>query len=232
VSRRQWVRGNIECAVVAGAASVMEIADCCGPMAVHTYYLDSDYRVTHIPTGMAFPPPARFTQAKSARRFARLLLTKEPAEFWNEKTGIATEPMAIDEWFMRAQAAFFAACRDMAIDSATRPGYTARTEGGSPMAEQTEIKGFEQERIPSIERIAAKFGEKRNLVAGLKDEMKNLAYKLREAMHEHEAQLFQQEDDMGEDVLVYERGDFRVIVKGKESLNVKIKADGKGAEPE
>lgn len=98
--------------------------------------------------------------------------------------------------------------------------------------DQDTIPGFEQKRIAAIERVASKFDEKRALIGGLNDEKDNLEFKLRETMHANEAELDRQEGADGETLLVYKRGDFNVVVKTKESLNVKIKADSKGAEPE
>jgi hypothetical protein len=98
--------------------------------------------------------------------------------------------------------------------------------------EQEAFAGFDQKRIPAIERIASKFDEKRALVGGLKGEMDNHEFKLREAMHANEKELDKQQGADGETLLVYKRGDFNVVVKTKESLNVKIKAGSSGAEPE
>lgn len=92
--------------------------------------------------------------------------------------------------------------------------------------------GFEQRRIPAIERVASKFDEKRAIIGGLNDEKDNLEFKLREVMHANETELDKQASADGETLLVYKRGDFNVVVKTKESLNVKIRADSKGAEPE
>lgn len=95
-------------------------------------------------------------------------------------------------------------------------------------AEQTEIPGTERKRIPAIERAASKADEKRSVIGGLNDELKNLVAKLSEVMHANEDQLDKEETENGEKVIVYQRGDYRVVVKYKESVNYKIKKESKG----
>jgi len=97
-------------------------------------------------------------------------------------------------------------------------------------AEQTEIPGTERKRIHAIERAAAKADEKRTIINGLNDELSNLVAKLSEVMHANEDQLDQEENEKGEKVIVYKRGDYKVVVKYKESVNYKIKKASKGEE--
>jgi hypothetical protein len=99
-------------------------------------------------------------------------------------------------------------------------------------ATQTEIPGTERKRIPAIERAAAKADKKRSIINGLTDELKNLVAKLSEVMHTHEADLDREENDKGEKLIVYKRGDYSVAVKYKESVKYKIRANSKGEEPE
>ncbi len=94
--------------------------------------------------------------------------------------------------------------------------------------EQTEIPGFEQDRIPAIERAANKADAKRSIIGGLNDELDTLEYKLSEAMHANEDKLDKQEDTKGIELLVYKRGDFNIVIKKKESVNYKIKEASKG----
>lgn len=94
--------------------------------------------------------------------------------------------------------------------------------------EQTEIPGAERKRIPAIERAAGKADEKRSVINGLNDELSNLVAKLSEVMHANEEQLDHEENDKGEKVIIYKRGDYKVVVKYKESVNYKIKKASKG----
>jgi len=97
--------------------------------------------------------------------------------------------------------------------------------------EQTEIPGTERRRIRSIENAASKADAKRSIINGLEDELKNLVAKISEQMHLKEAELDVEENDKGEKMLIYRRGDFNVVVKYKESVNYKIKSDSKGEPP-
>jgi hypothetical protein len=104
--------------------------------------------------------------------------------------------------------------------------------GEGTKAVQSEIPGTEQERIGALERQADKLQEKRDIVAGLQDEMANIEFKIREIAHEHEAKL-QVEDDpkTGGRNLVYRRGDYNIVVKqGKETVNVKIREASRGTD--
>ena len=60
------------------------------------------------------------------------------------------------------------------------------------------------------------------------DELKNLVAKISEQMHLKEAELDVEENEKGERMLIYRRGDFKVVVKYKESVNYKIKAESQG----
>jgi xanthine dehydrogenase molybdopterin-binding subunit B len=92
-------------------------------------------------------------------------------------------------------------------------------------AKQTEM--FEQGKIPTIEKYADVFDEKRALIAGLTGERNNAELKLAEAMHKNADKVQKEGGD-----LIYVRGDYKVIVKqGKETVNVKIKDAAKGTEP-
>jgi len=103
-------------------------------------------------------------------------------------------------------------------------------EGTTPV--QGEIPGTERKRIRAIENAASKADAKRSIINGLSDELKNLVAKLSEKMHEHEAELDHEENDKGEKVIVYKRGDFNVVVKYKESVNYKIKGESTGDVPD
>lgn len=95
------------------------------------------------------------------------------------------------------------------------------------MAKPKQVEMFEQKRIPTIEKWADTFDEKRQLVSGLTAERDNALFKLAEAMHKNEAALDRQSDAKGGTLLVYKRGDYTITVKGKETVNVKIKAASK-----
>lgn len=98
---------------------------------------------------------------------------------------------------------------------------------------QGELAGFEQKRVPAIERWAAKYDQTRESINGLTEELKNREFKLREAVHEHEAEVDHQESEDGDELLIYKRGDVNVVVKrGKEKVNVKIGEKLKGEPPE
>lgn len=96
---------------------------------------------------------------------------------------------------------------------------------------QEEIPGTERKRIPAIERAASKADEKRTIINGLNDELTNLVAKLSEVMHANEEQLDHEENEKGEKVIVYKRGDYKVVVKHKESVNYKVKKASQGGEP-
>lgn len=99
-------------------------------------------------------------------------------------------------------------------------------------AQQIPMEGFEQVKIPAIERWAAKYDEKRSIIDGLETELANAEFKLAEEMHANADKLDHQQGKNGVQMLVYERNDFRVIIKGgKEKVNVKIGEKSKGAEP-
>jgi hypothetical protein len=100
--------------------------------------------------------------------------------------------------------------------------------GGNTVAVQGEIPGTERKRITAIEDAAAKADTKRSLIGGLGDELKNLVAKLSEVMHEHEGELDQEENEKGERVIVYKRGDFNVVVKYSETVNYKVRQESKG----
>lgn len=99
------------------------------------------------------------------------------------------------------------------------------------MAKPKQEDMFPQKKINAIEKWADKFDEKRALIAGLTGERDNAELKLREAMHSNEDALDVQSDPAtGEKILVYKRGDYKVVVKqGKEVVNVKIKDASKDA---
>lgn len=98
-------------------------------------------------------------------------------------------------------------------------------------AEQTEIPGTERKRIPAIERAASKADEKRSIINGLSGELDNHVAKLSEVMHANADQLDHEENEKGEKVIVYKRGDYKIVVQYKESVKYKIKKASKGEEP-
>jgi hypothetical protein len=99
-------------------------------------------------------------------------------------------------------------------------------------AEQTELAGFEQEKVATIEKWAAKFDQHRETRNGITEEMDNAEFKLREAMHANESKVDHQKSEDGDELLVYKPGDYNVVVKrGKEKVNVKIGEKSKGEEP-
>jgi hypothetical protein len=103
------------------------------------------------------------------------------------------------------------------------------TDAPNTVAVQSEIPGTEQKKIEEIETYASKYEAKRAIINGLQDELTNIEFKLREAMHEHEDEVDKQESEDGDKLLVYKRGDYNVVVKrGKEKVNVKIKDASKG----
>lgn len=85
--------------------------------------------------------------------------------------------------------------------------------------EQTELAGFEQKRIPAIERAIMKADEKRAVIEGLKEELKNLEHKVREVLHENIEQLDHQENEEGGARIVYKRAGFEAELKGHERLS-------------
>ena len=89
------------------------------------------------------------------------------------------------------------------------------------MAKQKQevMTGFAQETIPAIESAISKADEKRAIIEGLNDELKNLEFKVTEALHLHRDQLDKQEDKKGNSQLVYKRGDFKAVLKGHERLS-------------
>lgn len=96
------------------------------------------------------------------------------------------------------------------------------------MAKPKQDDMFPQKKIATVEKWADKVQEKRELIAGLKDEKRNAEFKLVEAIHANEASLDQQKSEDGDTLLIYKRGDYTVIAKrGKEKVNVKIGAESK-----
>lgn len=88
-------------------------------------------------------------------------------------------------------------------------------------AEQTEIPGTEQERIPGIESAAKKYAEKRRLHQGLTKEKKNALAKLIENLEENKEKL--QSD--GDGRWSYVRGGFELVLTEKESVEVTVPGD-------
>jgi hypothetical protein len=102
----------------------------------------------------------------------------------------------------------------------------------SRQAVQEEIPGFEQKRIPAIERWASKYDDKRETINGLEGELANIELKLRETVHANEADVDQQQSEDGDQLFVYKRPGFNVVVKrGKEKVNVKLGDKQKGDVP-
>jgi hypothetical protein len=100
------------------------------------------------------------------------------------------------------------------------------------MARAKQAEMFEQGKVKTIEKWADVFDEKRALIAGLAQERDNAEFKLAEAMHANADKVDRQQGPHGEAMLVYVRGDYKVVVKqGKETVNVKIKDAAKGTEP-
>jgi hypothetical protein len=91
----------------------------------------------------------------------------------------------------------------------------------SRAAEQTDIPGTEQVRIPAIERAANKFAEKRRLHAGLTKEKKNALMKLVEALDANKAEL----SNNGNGTYSYNRGGFELILTEKESVRCVVPGD-------
>ena len=86
------------------------------------------------------------------------------------------------------------------------------------MGEQAEIPGFEQKRIPAVERAIMKADEKRAIIEGLKEELKNLESKVRETLHANVDALDHQETEGGTRI-VYKRAGFEAELKGHERLS-------------
>lgn len=96
------------------------------------------------------------------------------------------------------------------------------------MGKPKQVEMFEQKKINTIEKWADKVQEKRELIAGLKDEKKNAEFKLAEAIHANEAAVDHQQAENGDNLLIYKRGDYTIVLKrGDEKVNVKIGADSK-----
>lgn len=86
------------------------------------------------------------------------------------------------------------------------------------LADQQEIPGTEQKRLPSLENAAKKFAEKRRLHAGLAKEKKNAAAKLVE-------KLVELKDDLefdGDAKWSYNRGGFKLLLSEKESVRCEV----------
>jgi hypothetical protein len=99
-------------------------------------------------------------------------------------------------------------------------------------AEQAEIPGFEQEKVPAIERAADKYDEKRKIWQGVGDELTTLKAKLSEVVHQHADLVDRGEDEKHHKVLIYKRGDYSVtITEGSEKLKCTIGGE-EPAEPE
>ncbi len=104
--------------------------------------------------------------------------------------------------------------------------------GENTIPVQAEIPGFEQKKITAVERWAAKYDAKREIINGLEGELSNIDLKLREAMHENEKDVDHQQSEDGDRLLVYKRADYNIVVKrGKEKVNVKIGEKSKGDAP-
>jgi hypothetical protein len=86
---------------------------------------------------------------------------------------------------------------------------------------------FKQKQIKLIEKWADKFDETRTLIANLKADLKNAKMKLKESAHKYASDLDRQESPKGESLLIYARGDYRVILKTTEDVAVKIGEDSK-----
>lgn len=97
---------------------------------------------------------------------------------------------------------------------------------------QIPLDGTEQKRIPAIERAINKADEMRNMIAGLKDQLKTLEFKLSEVMRANAGELFKEESVKGERVLVYKRGDFSASIKEREAVLYKVADSSKGEPPE
>lgn len=95
-------------------------------------------------------------------------------------------------------------------------------EGDNTVNVQGEIAGFEQKRIPAIERAALKHAEKQALANGLKEEVRTQEFKVREAMRANADSLDQQDDGEGGKVLVYKRGTFEIVCKTKETVKIDV----------
>lgn len=85
-------------------------------------------------------------------------------------------------------------------------------------AEQTEIPGTEQKRIPSLETAAKKFAEKRRLHAAMTKDKKNAAAKLVEKLVENKEGL---EFD-GDAAWSYNRGGFKLLLSEKETVRCEV----------
>lgn len=99
--------------------------------------------------------------------------------------------------------------------------------------EQAVIEQFSQPKIAMIEKWAGKYDAIREEINEKGEALDNAEFKLRELMHQFEADVDKRPTDDGGIELVYKRADFNVVVKrGKEKVNVKIKEASKGDEPE
>lgn len=114
----------------------------------------------------------------------------------------------------------------------TKPSRSVITDNERTVPTQGELAGFEQKRVAKIETWAAKADDTRAAINGLKEELANREFKLREAMHENADLVDKQSSEDGDQLLVYKRGDFNITVKrGKETVNYKVGEKSKGDEP-
>lgn len=101
-----------------------------------------------------------------------------------------------------------------------------------PRATQDEIPGFEQKRIPAIERAIIKADEKRATLEVVKEELKTLEHKVREVLHDNADQLDRQETADGNSRIVYKRAGYEAEVRGHERLSYGKVREKNGEEPQ
>jgi hypothetical protein len=92
---------------------------------------------------------------------------------------------------------------------------------------------FRQKKVPLIEKWADAYDDARDRMNTAKGEMGDAELKLSEAMHANEAYVQMVPGKRGTVHLVYQRTGYTVKVKqGRETVNVKLTADAKGAPAE
>lgn len=99
----------------------------------------------------------------------------------------------------------------------------------SKKAIQESFDVFKQKKIPALETQAEKYDTARTVRAEQKGVMKNAELKIREIMLANDDKVDHQEDESGAKLLIYERGDVKVVVKSLETVGVRIGHDSKGA---
>lgn len=87
---------------------------------------------------------------------------------------------------------------------------------GKKKAEQADLPGVEQPKIAAIERAAKKYESLKEPFAQARDTLKEAKGKISKLMHDAAIPL------NANDEKVYRRGDVKVVLKHKESIDVSI----------